>query len=155
MHETTEQLKPPTDAGLAAWLHNFRSQQAKAAMARRVASGECAGRAPVGYTNTVVGERRTVAVDPVLGPLVAEAFRLSARRDMSIRKVLGLLVPKGLVGQGGKPMGVSGLQMVLGNPFYTGFVRLDGRLHPGNHESLVSKSLFQRVHSRLFRRRSR
>jgi len=143
--------RKPTLAGY----RQIKSSLAKRAMATRVEAGECPGRAPAGYVNTVIANRRTVAVDPILGPLVAEAFQLAGKKEMSIRKILAELVPRGLVGQGGNPMGVSGLQVVLSNPFYAGLIRYAGAIYRGAHCPLISKSLFDRVHQRLFRRRCR
>jgi len=155
LHDLLTGSEAPTVEHTPVGYRRLKSELAKRAMAVRVQSGECAGRAPVGYVNTIVGHRRTVAVDAVLGPLVAEAFHLAAKRQMSIRKILALLVPKGLVGQGGKPMGVSGLQVVLSNPFYAGLIRHASTLYRGTHAPLISRSLFDRVHRRLFRRRCR
>ncbi len=142
----------------AAGLPNYRqikAEIARQAMTARVEAGECPGPAPVGYQNVVVGSRRTVAVDETVAPLIAEAFQLAGRRKSSLRKILAQLTPKGLTGRTGKPMGVSSLQAVLTNPFYAGFIRHQGKLFRGTHRPLVSKSLFDRVHRSLFRRRCR
>jgi site-specific DNA recombinase len=134
-------------------LHQIRSEIAKQAMTTRVEAGECPGIAPLGYRNVVVGDRRTVEVDPVMAPLVVEAFRLAAQRKSSLRKILAELGPRGLIGRSGKPLGVSSLQVVLTNPFYAGLICHQGSVYRGTHKALVSRSLFDRVHQQLFRRR--
>lgn len=144
--------QPASDEGPVAY-RRIKSEIAKRAMTERVAAGECPGRAPVGYRNVPVGHRHTIEVDQRLAPLIIEAFRLAAQHKSSIRKVLAELTPRGLVGKEGKPMGVSGLQFVLANPFYAGLIRHAGALHRGAHQPLVSRSLFNRVQQRLFRRR--
>jgi site-specific DNA recombinase len=136
-------------------LHQIRSEIAKQAMIARVAAGECPGIAPLGYHNVVVENRRTVEVDPVMAPLVVEAFRLAAQRKSSLRKVLAELGPRGFIGRTSKTMGVSSLQAILTNPFYAGFIRHQNKLYRAVHQPLISRSLFDQVHRQLFRRRCR
>jgi site-specific DNA recombinase len=136
-------------------LHQIRSEIAKQAMTARVEAGECPGIAPLGYRNAIIENRRTIEVDPVMAPLVIEAFHLAAQRKSSLRKILSELGPRGLIGRGGKPMGVSSLQAVLTNPFYAGLIRHQGSVYRGTHKPLVSRSLFDRVHQTMFRRRCR
>lgn len=133
----------------------IRSEIAKQAVKERVAARECPGVAPTGYRNVIVGWRRTVGVNKRVAPLVVEAFHLAAQRKGSLRRILAVLTPRGLVGRGGKTMGVSGLHAVLTNPLYAGFIRHRGQLLPGTHQPLISKTLFDKVQSRLFRRRCR
>lgn len=133
----------------------MKSQIARQAMMARVKAGECPGIAPLGYRNVFVNGRRTVAVDEMTAPFIAEAFRMAARRGSSLRKILAQLTPQGLAGKNGKPMAVSSLQAILTNPFYAGLVRLNGEAYRGSHQPLVSKCLFDRVHRSLFRRRCR
>jgi hypothetical protein len=135
--------------------HRVRSEIAKQAMTTRVEAGECPGRAPWGYLNVVVDGQRTVEVDPELAPLIVEAFRMAAQRKTSLRKIIAVLEPQGLLGRSGKPMGVSSLRVILTNPFYAGLIRHQGQLYRGRHQPLISKSLFDRVHQCLFRRRCR
>jgi site-specific DNA recombinase len=136
-------------------LHQMRSEIAKQAMTARVEAGECPGIAPLGYRNVVVGNRRTVEVDPTTAPLIVEAFHLAAQRKGSLRNILAQLGPSGLVGRKGKPLGVSSLHAVLTNPFYAGLIRHRRELYRGAHSPLVSKSLFDRVRRHLYHRRCR
>jgi hypothetical protein len=140
---------------LADRLHQIRSEIAKQAMTARVEAGECPGIAPLGYRNVVIDDRRTVEVDPTAAPLVIEAFHLAAQRKRSLRKIRTELGQRGLVGRNGKPIGVSSLQAVLTNPFYAGLIRHQDSVYRGVHKPLVSRSLFDRVHRSLFRRRCR
>jgi site-specific DNA recombinase len=133
--------------------HRVRSEIAKHAMTTRVEAGECPGRAPLGYRNVVVDGQRTVAVDPAIAPLIVDAFRMAAQRKSSLRKIIAALHPRGLIGRGGKPVGVSSLQAILTNPFYAGFIRYGEKLYHGTHQPLISRTLFDRVHRNLFRRR--
>jgi hypothetical protein len=121
-------------------------------VARKARGGECVGCAPTGYRNARVNGKATVEIDPVLGPLVAEAFRLAGRKRRSLRKILAELTPKGLASRNGKPMYPS-LRAILTNPFYVGMVRYEGQFFEGKHPPLVSPSRFDRVGRSLRKRR--
>jgi site-specific DNA recombinase len=158
MNHIHDLMEPTTTVALAELeerYHHVRSEIAKQAMTARVESGECPGRAPIGYRNVVVGTRRTVEVDPSTAPLIVEAFRMAAQRKSSLRKILAALQPRGLVGRSDRPMEVSTLQAILINPFYAGFIRHQGQRYRGTHQPLISRTLFDRVHRRLFQRRCR
>lgn len=136
-------------------VHEYRSALARHAMTRRVEAGECPGVAPLGYRNVFRDGRRTVEVDATVAPLIREAFHMAGQKNSSLRKILAELHPRGFVGHAGRPMSIASLAVLLKNPFYYGLIRLRGQLHRGNHMPLVSKTLFDRVQCRLFRRRCR
>jgi hypothetical protein len=112
-----------------------RSLGARRGLAANRARGLPTGCAPVGFRNRRDAEGRPyVEPDPVLAPLVAEAFRLRAR-GMPIRKILAELTPKGLVSRNGKPMGPSGLLAVLRNPTYRTLPAQDNGTAAPAHET--------------------
>jgi site-specific DNA recombinase len=133
--------------------HRHLGQLTSAAMARKASEGGCPGCAPTGYRNVAVGNQTEVEIDPVLGPLVQEAFRLAGRKRTSLRKILAELTPQGLVSRNGKAMHASVLRGILTNPFYVGMIRYQGRLYEGDHQPLVSPSMFDRAGRNLRRRR--
>lgn len=89
--------------------HNYLGSLTAEAMAKQAAKGCYVGCAPTGYRNVRSGASVRLEPDPVVGPLVAEAFRLGSERRSSIRQVLEELTPKGLVSPTDKPLGVSAL----------------------------------------------
>jgi site-specific DNA recombinase len=149
------QTTHPIPSDLQEHVHQVRSAVAKEASVARAQAGECSGPAPLGYRNAVNGQQRTVTVDKAIAPLIVEAFQMAARRKSSLRKIIAELAPKGLVGRSGKPIGVSSLQHLLTNPYYTGLIRHQSKLYRGTHQPLISRTLFDRVHVSLFRRRCR
>ena len=58
-----------------------------------------------------------------------------------------------LVSRSGKLLGGSALAHIITNPFYVGMIRYKGHLYEGNHQALVSPSLFDRAGRSLRRRR--
>jgi len=149
MESTYEQAVPLSFEKIKTIYHRELGRRVSLALDAKARRGEWIGQAPTGYRN--VGGR--VEIDPVTGPLVAEAFRLAARKRSSLRQILDELTPKGLRSRNGKPMGPSALAALLQNPFYVGMIRYKGKLYEGEHEALVSPSLFDRAGRSLRRRR--
>ena len=136
--------------------HRFTGSMASLSMGARARRGELMFCPPVGYLPHFDGVALQALPDPILAPLVTEAFLLMATGDHSVRKLLTVMSAKGLVSRSGKPMGASALHVMLTNPFYCGKVRWGGELLDGRHESLASKETFEKVQEmlRCGRRRS-
>ena len=129
----------------AAWRKSHRDMMAectKRGMARKAAEGGLNGPAPLGYVNKREGKRAWVEIDPVVGPLVREAFDLAATGKYSVRKVHDLMVGKGLRNRNGNPLSVSGFYGVLSNHFYAGLLTGTGPHLLGNHDALVDLLTF-------------
>ena len=129
--------------------HRELGQRASRAMAEKVAAGGWIGVAPTGYRNLRIGDETWIEIDPVMAPVVQEAFRLVAERGSSLQKATEVLVSRGLVSRTGRPVSTAALRKILTNPFYFGMIRYKGVLYSGKHEALVSRSLFDRVHRSL------
>ncbi len=133
--------------------HSDLGQRASQAMDEKAALGGWVGQAPTGYVNVRKGRETQVEIDPAVGPLIAEAFQLAARKQSSLRQILAELTPRGLLSRNCTPMNAAALGGILSNPFYAGMVRYKGELYPGSHQALVSPSLFERAGRSLRRRR--
>ena len=147
MSNTTTSTRTEKDMYYAAM-----GRLASAAMFEKVRHGDLPGCPPVGYRNARYVHEPPIITDPVLAPLVREAFELAATGRYSLRKLLKAMTAKGLVSRNGKPMGVSAIRNMLGNPFYTGRIRYYGELVPGRHEALVGDNLFVEAREALRRR---
>lgn len=101
--------------------------------------------APIGYIDK--GSAQPKEIDPVLGPLVREAFELYATRTMGLRALRTEMTRRGLRSRSGHVLSLNALAYVLHNPFYIGLMRVKrtGETYQGNHQPLISKSLFDRV----------
>ena len=109
---------------------------------------------PLGYE---LRERRLV-----VNPAEAETVRAIFRRYLKLGCVQRLqsdLVRRGIVSKvrvarngtrsGGKPFSRGALYALLANPTYIGEIRHKHDRHPGQHEALMERALWERVHERL------
>jgi len=109
--------------------------------------------APIGYLDR--GKAQAKALDEARAPLIKKAFQLYATRRYSLVTLLDELNALGLRNRTGKPLSITGLSILLNNPFYMGLIRIrrTGELFQGVHQPIVSKALFDRV-QRILRERT-
>lgn len=132
----------------ADYIRNLR-EEAKKGIYGRLKQGFYPLRAPIGYQDQGTGKAKTI--DPVKGPLVKKAFELYGSGQWSIPTLMDELYRRGLRNNAGGRVTRNGLHTILRNPFYTGVMRImaSGETYIGNHEALISKSLFDRVQNIL------
>ena len=114
---------------------------------RKVQSGGWPGPAPTGYTNN--RELKTIEVDPLMGAIVARVFEEYAYGNSSLSQHVKRAREIGLRTKSGSSLAKGALHHLLTNPFYYGALKWCGKVYPGNHPPLVSKTLFDRVQERL------
>jgi hypothetical protein len=124
------------------------------AMKIKARKGELVFCPPVGYRINVDGPTAKPEPDPLLAPLVCEAFERYATGNYSLRKLLKRMTDRGLVSRSGKPMGPSALHVMLTNPFYYGRVRWGRELMEGGHEPLIDLDTFEKIQGLLTKKRS-
>jgi site-specific DNA recombinase len=130
------------------YIRNLR-EEAKKGIYGRLKQGFLPTRAPVGYLDNGGGKPKTI--DPVRGPLIRKAFELYAAGKFTIVPLVDELYRMGLRNHAGTKVTRNGLSTILNNPFYMGLIRMQttGQLYTGNHEPLISKSLFDDVQDML------
>ncbi|MFI5399358.1 MAG: recombinase family protein [Candidatus Binatia bacterium] len=109
---------------------------------------------PLGYD---LRERRLV-----MNPAEAETVRTIFRRYLKlgcVRRLQTDLARRGILSKvriartgtrsGGKPFSRGALYALLANPTYIGEIRHKHDRHPGQHEAIVDRTLWERVHERL------
>jgi DNA invertase Pin-like site-specific DNA recombinase len=109
---------------------------------------------PLGYD---LRERRLV-----VNAAEAETVRAIFRRYLKlgcVRRLQSDLARRGIVSKvrvarngtrsGGKPFSRGALYALLANPTYIGEIRHKHDRHPGQHEAIVERTLWERVHARL------
>jgi site-specific DNA recombinase len=120
------------------------SEEVKKGLLEKAAQGHWPTVAPVGYVNN--RETHRIDVDPVRGPLVAQAFECYASGAYSLNglrqkaKTIGLRHPRS-----DQPLTKSELHRILHNPIYTGdFVWLS-KPYRGSHTALITREVFDDV----------
>lgn len=86
--------------------------------------------------------------DPETAPLIREAFRRYDQGE-SLGRIAAYLNAAGLRSRRGRPVSRQMLHGMIRNPFYVGKVRLNLNEHPGLHQPLVEKELFDVVSAAL------
>ncbi len=123
-------------------------------MRTKALNGGTLGIAKVGYVNTRVeyeGKQiNTIALDPDRAPLVRMAFELYATGDYGLERLEAKMADLGLTARARgdipeRPVSFKLLHRMLQDPYYAGWVIVDGQLRPGRHEAIVSQELFDRV----------
>lgn len=144
--------------GMLAVINEYASSQSaedvRYKMGQKAKNGGTITRAPVGYLNTIehVEDRRvrTVAIDPVRGPLIRTAFELYATGEYTLADLADELYERGLrMARNGRhpERGISPnrLAVVIRDDYYTGWITYEDEKYRGRHEPLVSEDLFDRV----------
>ena len=112
--------------------------------------GQYPSKAPLGYTNNTL--THVIDVDPETAPLVQELFRLYATQRYSLKQLATLAYDMGMgYRKSGRPFTPGSLEKILKNPLYYGYFRWDRQLHPGIHEPLISRELFEQVQAAFHR----
>jgi site-specific DNA recombinase len=113
----------------------------------KLEKGELPGPAPIGYLDNLATKKKEI--DPVKAPLIKLAFELYATGGYSLKEVNNLVYDKGLRTKGGLRISKSQFDHILRNPFYSGVIKRNDQLYPGQHQPIVSKQLFDDVQNVL------
>lgn len=146
LHSRGRRLSADIQAVVAAdYIRNLR-EEIKKGFYGRIKQGLYPLPAPVGYLD--MGKGKPKEMDPNKAPLVRKAFELYATGKHSLETLIGEIYRLGLRNRKGGKVTRTGLSTLLNNPFYIGLIRIrrTRETFPGNHEPLISKSLFDRVH---------
>ena len=129
--------------------NEVRAERTVAGMNQALRRGRWPFKAPIGYKNTRAGDGHPIIVpDPLVAPLVREAFELAASRVRTHKEIALLLWEKGLRNTKGKPLTAQAFSHLLRNEIYSGAIRTKGKLSAclkGDFEPIVSEELFRRA----------
>jgi site-specific DNA recombinase len=127
----------------------------KAKLRNKAINGGTISRAKLGYLNIRVDQDgrlfNSIGIDEQRAPLVRQVFELYATGDYPVARLeaaaadLGLMTRPTARWPQAKPVSDSKLHQMLADPYYAGWVVVDGRLIKGRHEAIVSQELFDRV----------
>lgn len=128
-------------------------------------NGGTISRAKLGYLNIRAEQDgrlyNTIGTDEQRAPLVLKAFELYGTGDYSLERLEAVMADLGLTTRPSprwpreQPVGTSKLHAMLCDPYYAGWVSVDGQLVPGRHTGIVSQDLFDRVQDVIAARSAR
>ncbi len=128
------------------YIRNLREETLKG-INGRLKQGLYPFRAPLGYNDNGGGKLKTI--DPVVGPLVKQAFLLYASNKYGLHTLTMKMTHLGLRNPLGRNISITTLSKILNNPFYAGIIKVKNKTYTGNHESLISTALFTQVQNVL------
>ena len=119
------------------------STRVKRGMASKLENGGYPNYAKIGYTNDRLN--KTILVDTERAPFIKRAFELYASGSYSLKKISDLLFQEGFRSRSGYKYRKGRIQKILKDPFYHGIMYVHGIYYSGNHETLISKELFEKT----------
>ena len=109
------------------------SKRSKKGMNKRARDGNVVTRAPFGYK---LENKKLIQTEDSY--LVQEIFQDFLNQKISLTQLAKKY-----------DFSVNGLKKILRNQTYLGKIKFDGQTHPGNHQSLISSTLFNHVQNKL------
>lgn len=131
-------------ANVAQFDNDVRTERSVGGLRDAVREGRYVWMAPLGYSNTKVNGKSTIAPND-LAPLVRKIFETVALNIQPIEEVRKSLIPEGLVNANGKPISKSHFYRLIRHELYAGWINKFGERHKGAFEPLISEGLFQQV----------
>ena len=118
------------------------SEEIRKGLNEKVQQGIYPTHAPLGYLNVAETgtKRKSIAVDPIRGPIVRQLLLDYASGTHSIKTLAALARELGLTTKKGNPVHRSGMEDILKNPAYCGIIRWNGQDHEGVHEPLINEA---------------
>ncbi len=130
---------------------NLREEVMKG-WAEKLAQGWLPAPPPPGYMTITEAGKRIHVPNPATMALVQRVFELYMTPNHSVQSITLEMAAMGIVTKHGHPHVKSAVAKMLGNPFYIGINRLDGKEYPGAQEPIISQELFDQVQAKLHRK---
>lgn len=121
------------------------SEEVKKGLSEKAMQGHYPGPVPVGYVHNIATKR--IEVDRERALMIRKLFEMYATGEYSAQDLRKVAKVAGLTynTKGGGPVSKSGIERILKNPLYHGEFEWKGKVYPGKHEPIISKSLYEKV----------
>ncbi len=140
---TDNMLMMAVEFGMANQFILDLSQNTKRGLHEKVRRGDYPQRAPIGYLNDTRIKR--IAINRKEAKIVKAAFELYAEGNSRLEDIAAFLAKNGLLTLTGKVIPRARVAFMLSNKFYIGIFSYAGEIYEGNHETFISKKLFDAV----------
>ena len=129
------------ESGMANQYIRDLSRDVKRGQETKLTKGGWPNMAPLGYKN----ENSTLVLDTERAKYIKRAFELYATGSHSLKEISDILFKEGFRSRSGKKYHKSRIHKLLSRSFYYGVMYMRGIYYPGNHETIISKDLFDKV----------
>ncbi len=136
---------------IARFYTNNLSEEVRKGQKEKIASGWLPTTPPLGYKT--IGEKghKIHVIDENVSPYIKQMFALYATGNYSTVALGTKMHELGLRSRSGIQVAKSQIHKILSEPFYYGKMVWKGELYDGKHEPLISKDLFDQVHTKMTR----
>ena len=125
------------NTSISQYYSNAISDNVKRRQEQMRRDGILAGKAPKGYINSTKDGKKWVDINPIEAQAVKEAFEGYSTGTLTLRLIQKLWLEKFNI-----TCAVSHIERVLKNPFYYGFMQINGSLYKHHYEKIITKELF-------------
>ena len=135
--------------GMAKLDNDTRARNIKSRMITCAEKWRCLWKAPFGYKNITIlkdGQvsRKGVLRDPLTAPIVEHIFRMRGEEKKSIVDISSYFQKEYGTTMKHK-FSFQWIDKMLKNKFYIGMIHYSGKIYTGEHEGIISTSLFEKV----------
>jgi site-specific DNA recombinase len=132
-------------ASMASFFTEQQSLDVREGLAKRAQAGLFVGMTPYGYRNHRENGRSIVVVEPREADNVRRIFELYAHHHLTIDGVIERLHSEGITYTPANPNWTrSKVHVILRDRAYIGEIKYQGQWHPGIHEPIVQRGVWQR-----------
>jgi site-specific DNA recombinase len=119
-------------------------EEVRKGMLEKARQGHWPTVAPIGYVNSPV--TRKIEPDPERAPIITKLFEWYATGEYSLKALTAKAAAAGLTNRtSGKPLVRAKIHQLLQNPIYCGDFQWLDRMYEGQHQPVISRSLFKAV----------
>ena len=126
------------------------SDNVRRSIKHKLAKGEWIAQAPLGYLNATdpATGRSMIVIDPQRELLIQKLFADYASGIYSMAELARKSEKDGLLTRKGRPLSLQTVAKILANPFYSGLMRIKGKLYPHAYPKLVEPGVFAACEAR-------
>ena len=138
----------------AQWDNEIRAERARNGMEDAVKAGRFVWRAPTGFKNVLLRDKKNIAPEESQAGFIARGFRM-IEGGYTATEALTVLDRDGFRQRNGKRVTISLWSKILHNPLCAGRIAAFRAVHQGNFDAIVDVELFERVQAILDGRNGR
>ncbi|NMA75031.1 MAG: recombinase family protein [Bacteroidales bacterium] len=117
-------------------------------MRQRAKNGLYNGGRILGYTSSTAG----LVIDPKSSIIIKKIFDLYTHEQWGYRKIAQFLNKKHYKTINNGEFDITAVKTILNNPTYNGYVRFEGKLFKGQHQSIIDDKLWDKTQKTLIAR---